>query len=67
MNMTPNDRVAGIAPFGIAKPQADRGPRQAVSLRGIWGPATVALGLGFTVAWIIFVGYSLLTLMGFAV
>jgi hypothetical protein len=32
--------------------------------RRLCGPVTVALGLAFTVAWIVFVGYGVLALMG---
>jgi hypothetical protein len=35
--------------------------------RRFWGRAVMALGLGFTLAWIAFVGYGLLALMGLGI
>lgn len=47
--------------------QAEPPPPGKPLFRRFCGPAAVALGLAFTAAWIVFVGYGLLTLMGLAI
>jgi hypothetical protein len=56
----------GAAPR-LMTAQADPPHAGKPGFRRFYGPAVVVLGLAFTAAWIVFVGYGLLSLMGLAI